>query len=213
MLFENRIDAGRQLAEEVDVKNPEKSVIVALPRGGVPLGIELAKKRNIPFDVILSKKIGHPSHSEYAVGALSEHGDPILDETTQELLDQEWLDTELKRIRNEIARRQRMYSKEITKKPLKGKTVIIVDDGIATGMTMKAAIEATKAQEARKIIVAVPVIPKDTYKELESLVDDIAAVLIPETFKGAVGAYYADFKQLEDEEVMEMLHTYENTDA
>lgn len=78
---------------------------------------------------------------------------------------------------------------------------------------MKAAIEAAKAQEARKIIVAVPVIPKDTYKELESLVDDIAAVLIPETFKGAVGAYYADFKQLEDEEVMEMLHTYENTDA
>lgn len=212
MIFENRIDAGRQLTEVLDIKEPEMSVVVALPRGGVPLGIEIAKKYNVPFELVLSKKIGHPTHSEFAIGALSEYGDPILDETYIDLLDEEWLTTELKRIRNEIARRQRMYSKILSKKVLKGKTIFIVDDGIATGMTMKAAIEAVKAQEANKIIIAVPVIPKETYKEFEKIVDDIIVIEVPETFQGAVGAYYRNFEQVEDEEVMDMLQTLSRTD-
>lgn len=207
MKFKNRIDAGKQLAEKLQVKDQDNTVVLALPRGGIPLGIEIAQRHQLPFDILLSKKIGHPTHSEYAIGALSEHGDPILDETAVKLLDPEWLTTELKRIRNEMARRQRTYSKELTKQALKGKTVILVDDGIATGMTMKAAIKAVEAQEAEKIIAAVPVIPKDTYEELKNLVDDVTAIEVPSVFQGAVGAYYMSFPQVEDEEVMEMLRS------
>ncbi|SFC59004.1 Predicted phosphoribosyltransferase [Alkalibacterium subtropicum] len=208
MKFKNRLDAGKQLADRLDVTDAENTVVLALPRGGIPLGIEIAERHRLPFDIILSKKIGHPTHSEYAIGALSEHGDPILDETSATLLDPEWLTTELKRIRNEMARRQRTYSKALTKQPLKGKTVILVDDGIATGMTMKAAIKAVEAQEAEKIIVAVPVIPKDTYHELEKLVDEVSVVEVPDMFRGAVGAYYMSFPQVEDEEVMDMLRSF-----
>lgn len=207
MKFNNREDAGKQLAEKVEVKDRENTVVMALPRGGVPLGVEIAKRHQLPLDIILSKKIGHPTHSEYAIGALSEHGDPIMDETSTKLLDPEWLETELKRIQNEMARRQRTYSEVLTKQALKGKTVILTDDGIATGMTMKAAIKAVEAQEADKIIVAVPVIPQDTYKELKGLVDDVAFVDVPDIFKGAVGAYYRSFPQVEDEEVMAMLRS------
>lgn len=207
MKFKNRTDAGKQLAERLEVTDADHTVVLALPRGGVPLGIEIAEKHQLPFDIILSKKIGHPTHSEYAIGALSEHGDPILDETSAGLLDPEWLTTELKRIRNEMARRQRTYSKELTKQTLKGKTVILVDDGIATGMTMKAAIKAVEAQEAETVIVAVPVIPKDTYQELERLVDDVVVIEVPDIFQGAVGAYYMSFPQVDDEEVLDMLHS------
>ncbi|MER2063752.1 MAG: phosphoribosyltransferase family protein [Alkalibacterium sp.] len=207
MRFKNRKDAGKQLADKVDVTNKDKTVVLALPRGGVPLGIEIAEKHELPFDIILSKKIGHPTHSEYAIGALSEHGDPILDESVTKLIDSEWLNTELKHIRNEMDRRQRTYAEALTKQALKGKTVILADDGIATGMTMKAAIKAVEAQEADKIIVAVPVIPKDTYEELKTLVDEVSYVDVPEIFQGAVGAYYKSFRQVSDEEVMEMLRS------
>ena len=207
MRFKNRKDAGKQLAERLEVKDPSHTVVLALPRGGVPLGIEVAKRHHLPLDIILSKKIGHPTHSEYAIGALSEHGDPIMNETSAKLLDPEWLTTELKYIRNEMARRQRTYSEVLTKHPLKNRTVILVDDGIATGLTMKAAIKSVEAQEADKIIVAVPIIPQDTYEELKDLVDSVAYVDVPDIFQGAVGAYYMSFKQVKDEEVMAMLHS------
>lgn len=207
MIFKNRTDAGKQLAEILDVKEPYKTVVLALPRGGVPLGIEIAKKYHLPFDIILSKKIGHPTHSEYAIGAVSEYGEPMLDDTAASLLNSEWLRSEVKRIRKEMARRQRTYSKDLKKQKLKGKTVIIVDDGIATGMTMKAAIKAVEDQGAGAVFVAVPVIPKDTYKELKTWVDGLAVVEIPEVFQGAVGAYYMNFPQVKDEEVVEMLRS------
>lgn len=207
MKFNDRIDAGRQLASALDIKDTANTLVLALPRGGIPLGIEIAEKHHLPLDLLMSKKIGHPHHSEYAVGAVSEHGEPILNESVTKRLDSKWINEEVKRLRKEMARRRNHYSQAISEQSIKGKTVILVDDGIATGLTMIAGIEAVK-QQAKEIIVAVPVIPKDTYDELQRSVDQIVALDVPDFFLGAVGAYYNDFPQVEDHEVIELLKSF-----
>lgn len=209
MKFLNRFDAGEQLADSIKLDTIENTVVLALPRGGIPLGLIISKKHQIPFDIALSKKIGHPSHSEYAIGAVSEDGDPILNKLEITELNQGWLEKELKSIRHKMERRRKLYSKVLEKKKIKNMTVIIVDDGIATGMTMKAAIEAARSRKVKKVIVAVPIIPKDTYVELKQLADEVFAVEVPSLFLGAVGAYYSRFPQLEDEEALELLEDYQ----
>jgi predicted phosphoribosyltransferase len=203
MYFKDRIDAGKQLAEQIIVSQPENTIVLALPRGGVPLALEISKKHSIPFDVVLAKKIVHPLQTEFAIGALAENGHPILNEEV--VIEQEWIDQDAQRVRDEIARRRKLYDQFLTQKSLKGKDVIIVDDGIATGMTMFAAIEAVKNQQPNKITVAVPIIPKDTYDRLESLVDQIVYIEVPSQFLGAVGAYYHSFPQTSDEEIQSMI--------
>ena len=197
-----------KLAEAIELDTKADTVVLALPRGGIPLGLIISKRHNIPFDVLLSKKIGHPSHSEYAIGAVSEDGEPILNKTETTDLEKDWIKKEVKTIRQEMKRRRKQYGKVLKKISLKDKTVIIADDGIATGMTMKAAIEAVRSLEAEKVIVAVPVIPKDTYKELKQMADEVVSVEVPTHFIGAVGAYYTRFPQLEDDKVLELLESY-----
>ena len=208
MFFRNRRDAGNQLAEKLTVNQPENTVVLALPRGGVPLAIEISKRHSIPFDVVHAKKIVHPLQREFAIGAIAEKGEPILN--TEVDVEQTWIDQEIHRVREEIARRRDLYDTFLEQEPLEEKEIIVVDDGIATGMTMFAAIEAIKNQQPNKITVAVPIIPEDTYNHLKTLVDDIIYIEVPEQFLGAVGAYYQQFPQISDEEIPTMIKQLKN---
>lgn len=205
MTFIDRIDAGRQLAETFIPRDSANAIILALPRGGIPLAIELSNRFNIPIDVILAKKIGHPLNSEYAIGAIAENGEPIYNEAERERLNDNWLIPEIERIRGEMSRRRGLYNEVLAKKEVRDKDVIIVDDGIATGLTMFAAIQAVKQEKPRSIAVAVPIIPSDTYNKLKAEVDAVYKVEVPKLFLGGVGSYYHKFPQLDDMEVQGML--------
>ncbi|EXJ24450.1 Phosphoribosyl transferase domain protein [Alkalibacterium sp. AK22] len=185
--------------------DPQKTIVLALPRGGVPLGIEIARQHGLRFDMLLSKKIGHPLHPEYAIGAIAELGEPIINEKEMRRIDPVWLQQEIQSLRRQMHKRRALYDQWLLVQRIKGQTVIFVDDGIATGMTMKAAVQSVKDQKASHIIVAVPVVPENTCQDLLKQVDAVAAVDIPRHFLGAVGAYYRHFPQVEDKEVEQML--------
>lgn len=206
MRFIDREDAGNQLAEKVEITDSENAVVLALPRGGIPLGVSVSKHHNIPLDVVLAKKITHPIQTEFAIGAVAEDGKPIANPNAN--IKQNWIETELPKVREEIKRRRNLYNDVLTKQSFKNKEVIIVDDGIATGMTMLAAIEAVKEEEPSRLTVAVPIIPKGTYAELVDLVDEVYYIEVPEQFRGAVGAYYKQFPQLSDDTVNGILRTH-----
>jgi len=203
MKFRDRVDAGKQLAQEIQLKNPENTVVLTLPRGGVPLGIEVANTFDIPHDVVLAKKLTHPTNPEFAIGAVAEGGEPIRNQRTR--VEDEWIEEELPNVRGEIKRRRELYDQVLTKQPLKDKDVLIVDDGIATGMTVFAAIEAVESENPRRVMIGVPVIPKDTFNKLEERVDEVFYLDVPQHFLGGVAAYYQSFPQLSDEEVNELL--------
>ena len=203
MRFKNRVDAGNQLAQKILKRRPDQTIVVALPRGGVPLGLEISNVHGILFDVVLAKKLVHPLQREFAIGAVSENCEPILNEEID--VDKKWIEEDTARVRMEIKRRRDQYNQFLTQHSLSGKDVIIVDDGIATGMTMFAAIESVKNQNPNRILVAVPIIPNDTNRILESMVDEVIAIEVPIHFKGAVGAYYQDFSQITDEDVENMI--------
>ena len=206
MNFENRMDAGRKLAALLKNFKGEGAVVYALPRGGVVLGAEIAKAIGAPLDLIITRKIGHPYQSEYAIGAVSENGHSVLNKEEVLEIDEKYLTEEAEKQKEEAKRRRLLYLGNRKPVPSKGKTAILVDDGIATGLTMKAAIKELKLHyHPKKIIVAVPVVPKDTAKELESQGVEVVAVDIPETFLGAIGSYYRDFSPVEDDEVIKIL--------
>lgn len=203
MRFKNRVDAGNQLAQKILNRRPDQTIVVALPRGGVPLGLEISNAHGILFDVVLAKKLVHPLQREFAIGAVSENGEPILNEEID--VDEKWIEEDTARVRMEIKRRRDQYNQFLTQHSLSGKDVIIVDDGIATGMTMFAAIESVKNQNPNRILVAVPIIPNDTNRILESMVDEVIAIEVPIHFKGTVSAYYQDFSQITDEDFENMI--------
>lgn len=205
MRFKNRHDAGVQLAELLQKYASNDLVVYALPRGGVPLGVEIAQKLQAPFDLIITKKIGHPGNPEYALCAIAEDGDPVCNQQEMDYIDENWLQEEIHRVRAEIKRRREKYFGEKTHSNIAGKTAIIVDDGIATGYTMLAAINEIKNRKPEKIVVAIPVTPADTAKELRKIIDDLISVEIDEFYLGAVGAYYDDFSQVEDEDVVNLI--------
>lgn len=205
MRFINRTDAGIRLAKALAKYQGEDLIIYALPRGGVPLGVEIAKSLNAPLDLLITKKIGHPRNPEYAIGAITEDGDPICNQEEVEWVDRQWLEEETVRMRNEIKRRREKYFGEVVQHSIEGKTVIIVDDGIATGYTMFASINEIKKRKPSKIVVAIPVTPEDIANKLRAIVDDLVSLLIDPFYLGAVGAYYDDFSQVEDEEVIALL--------
>ncbi len=203
MLFKDRMDAAEQLSENIRVSRPKDTIVLALPRGGVPMGLLLAKQHSLPFDVVLAKKLVHPSYAEVAIGAMAEEGTPILN--PQITVEQNWVVQEIERVQNENQRRRKLYDEILEKQDLTGKDVIIVDDGIATGMTMFAAIAAVKAKQAQHITVAVPIIPQETFQALEQQVDQVTFVEVPEYSLGAVGAYYQHFPQINDQEIQAIL--------
>jgi predicted phosphoribosyltransferase len=210
MLFKNRTEAGKKLAELLSDYSSEDVIVYALPRGGVILGAEIAKALHAPLDLIITKKIGHPSNPEYAVCALAEDGAPICNQSELEMLGHQWLEEEKHKAREEIQRRREEYVGNTTQKDIKGKTAIIVDDGIATGLTMIASIEEMKLHEPKEIVVAIPIVPYLTSLKLEGMVDKVVYVEATSDFLGAVGAYYEDFTQVDDDEVKRILKEINN---
>lgn len=205
MIFANRQEAGIKLAEVLKPLIKDEAVVYALPRGGVVLGYEIARALNCPLEALIIKKIGHPWHEEYAIGAVAESGRTIFNQEEAEQLDKSWLaEATAKNLKLAKARR-RLYSGDQAMLDCHGLIAIIVDDGVATGLTMELAIAEIKSRAPQKIIVAVPVLPADTGARLKKLVDELVYLEAPEFFQGAVGAYYDDFTQVSDEEVIEYL--------
>ncbi len=208
MFFDDRQQAGKMLGHALVQKFPKlnknKSVIVlALPRGGVPVGFEIAKKLNVPLDLIVTHKLGAPDNEEFAIGAVAEDSSTFLDPFSIQGISKDYLKEEIRHQLGEIKKRIRKYRKGKPLPKLSGKTVILVDDGIATGNTMKAAIALAKNARAKLIIVAVPVLPKDTLSVLRKNAE-VVFLDTPFPFL-AIGRFYQNFSQLTDEEVLNYL--------
>ena len=205
--FRDRFDAGRQLARRLERYARRADVLVlGLPRGGVPVGFEVARGLGAPLDVFLVRKLGVPGHEELAMGAVASGGVRVLNrEVVDVLLVPERIIDELaaQELR-ELDRRERMYRGDHPPPDVRDMTVILVDDGLATGSTMRAAAQALRQEQAARIVVAVPVAPPETCAEFETEVDEIVCGLTPEPFY-AVGLWYTDFSQTTDEEVRELL--------
>ncbi len=204
--FKDREDAGRRLTEKLIQYKGQNPVVLALPRGGVVLGAEVAGVLNCPLDLVIPRKIGHPINPEYAIAAVTEGGALVANESEVATVDPEWFEREKAVQIAEAKRRRRVYLKDRKAVDLTGKTAIIIDDGIATGLTMMAAISEVKAKNPVKIIIAVPVAPADIYHRISQEVDDFVAIDAPEYYLGSVGAYYQKFPQVSDEEVVGILY-------
>lgn len=205
--FKNRHDAGRQLGLLLEKYKGQEAVIYALPRGGIVLAQEIADILHAPISLILAHKIGHPYQPEYAVAAVSESGHLVGTPHELQKLGKAWLEMEKRHQMDEIKKKREMYLKDRQEVSLKDKIAIIVDDGIATGLTMQAGILELKDRHPKKIIAAVPVAPKATADLIKTMVDEFVGIIVPDDyhFLGAVGAYYADFSQVEDEQVIATL--------
>jgi putative phosphoribosyl transferase len=206
-MFINRADAGRILAEKLDKYAGRDDVIVlGLPRGGVPVAYEVAKRLRVPLDVFIVRKLGVPGFEELAAGAIASGGVRVLNEDVMRALPNadEIIESVTAKETKEVERREISYRDGRLAPELRGKTVILVDDGLATGATMRAAVKALRQRGVAKIVVAVPVGAPDTCREFEEEVDETVCAVAPEWFQ-AVGQYYQDFSQTSDEEVRQLL--------
>src|SRR5215471_5177493 len=206
--FIDREDAGRQLADAVFHLRTEQPIVLALPRGGVPVGYEVARKLDAPLDVVLVRKIGAPGQKELGIGAVVDGANPhiVLNDDVVRIVraSERYIEDEGKRELAEIERRRQVYRQGRVPLSARDRTVIVVDDGIATGGTMKAVLRALRETGPKKLVLAVPVAPTDTIEELRPLADEIVVLSTPEPFY-AVGAHYRDFSQTSDEEVVDLL--------
>jgi putative phosphoribosyl transferase len=206
MGFRDRAEAGRMLARELERYRGEPGLIVlALPRGGVPVGFELAQALGAPLDVFVVRKLGAPGQEELAVGAIA-RGVQVLNERVVEQfrLDEEAIARAAAVEQEELIRRERLYRGDRPPVDVEGRTVILVDDGLATGATMRAGALALRAQHPRRLVLAVPVAAAQTCEELRADADEVLCAMTPEPFV-AVGAWYDDFSQTTDDEVRELL--------
>jgi len=206
MIYKDRQDAGRQLAEKLMKFKDEKPVIIALPRGGVVTGYEVAKMLNAPLDVMITRKLGAPFQPELGVGAIAPNDVSILNLDAIRFLgiSKDEMEEIIRRETKEMHRRIKLYRGDLPPLDLNGKTVIIVDDGLATGVTAGAAVLAIKQMTPEKIILAVPVSPPDTAEKFREEVDEFICLQEPHDFY-AVGQYYYDFDQVTDDEVISLL--------
>ncbi len=207
-VFPDRATAGRQLAEGVAALALPDPLVLALPRGGVAVAAPVAARLGAPLDVLLVRKIGAPGFREFAVGAVVEGPAPIvvLDDTAcaRAGADRAYIDEQVDEATAEIARRRARYAGGRRVAAVAGRSVVVVDDGIATGATMRAALRALRMGGAARVVVAVPVAPADTVAALRPLVDEVVCLSQPPAFR-AVGLHYADFHQMEDDEVVALL--------
>jgi putative phosphoribosyl transferase len=206
-MFWNRIDAGRRLAARLfQYKNRLDVTVLALPRGGVVIGYEIASALNAPLDVLIVRKLGFPGQPELAVGAVAETGSVVLNEglMAESRLSEEVLKPEIDRQKEEIEKRVAIYRAGRRLPDLNGITVILADDGVATGATIKAAISALKEQKPAKLVVALPVGPQETEEVLRQMVNEIICLETPLAFM-AVSMHYLDFTQVSDSEVVDLL--------
>jgi len=207
MKFTNRIDAGQQLAKALSgYKNDPLAVVVALPRGGVPVAHPIAKSLGLPLDIVVPRKIGAPFNQEFAIGAIMEDKKGYFNDDTIRALrvPREYIDMEIEKEAKEAQRRLRVYRGDRSPQDFSGKTVIIVDDGIATGATMRASIASIRSKNPKQIVVAVPVGPADTLREIAAIAEKVVCLSSPNPFQ-AVGNFYHNFGQTEDEEVIKRM--------
>lgn len=201
-MFKDRNEAAILLAKKLDKYKHKDGVVLAVPRGGLPVGFIIAKELGFPLEVVLSKKIGHPRNPEFAIGSVSLHGaiinDGVLDVST------DYIQNEANRIQKSLKEKFKLYMGKRKQINLKDKTVIIVDDGIATGSTILATIDVIRKSDPREIIVAVPVAPPSAVDKFTNAVDEFICLLIPDDFMG-VGQFYENFSQVSDEEAIQIL--------
>jgi predicted phosphoribosyltransferase len=203
-MFLDRIDAGKKLAQALLIYKGQSLVVYALPRGGVVLGVEVARVLEAPLDLIVVRKIGHPLQPEYAIGAVAEDGYVVTNPDEVAHLDKLWLDRATAAELQEAQRRRRVFLQGRVPVEVKDKIAIIVDDGLATGLSMSAAIHEIRGRGPQKLVVAVPVAAAETVEKLKPDIDDLVVLYIPEWF-GAVGAFYQRFDQVSDEEVVALM--------
>lgn len=208
MPFYDRTDAGRRLAAELQKFKGEDVVVFALPRGGAPVAEPIANSLNAPLDLVLVRKIGVPFQPELAMGAVADGGNPVVVRNDDVIAmvgvsEQEFQEVCAREL-DEIERRRRLYLGSRARPEAKGRVAIVVDDGIATGATTRAALRAVRARGPKKLVLAVPVAPPDTLDSLEPEVDEIVCVETHRAF-GAIGFFYRDFRQISDDEVIEIL--------
>jgi len=207
MIFKNPQEAGQQLAEKLTpYKNNNQAIILGLPRGGVVVAYEVSKVLNLPLDIIVTRKIGAPNNEEFAIGSISEEGRGVFDEEaiSEQMISKEYIDNQVKKEKKEIKRRLEKYREGQKPLDLKNKIAIIVDDGIATGSTVRAAINSAIEKGAKNVVVATPVIARDALKKISQEADEIIYLHAPILFY-AVGQFYKDFTQTEDETVVNLL--------
>ena len=197
-MFHDRTEAGLLLAEKLKKYKNNPGVVLAVPRGGMPVAYIVARELGFPVEIILTKKIGHPANKEYAIGSASLTDYFII---PHENVSDEYIREELKRIRTRLKGMYKMFMGDKEPESLEGKTVILVDDGIATGNTLLGTVNVLRKSHPAKIIIGVPVASKDAVEKLSKVVDKVVAVIIPNQFYG-VGAFYEDFDQVSDREVM-----------
>lgn len=207
MIFANRQDAGQQLARTLTrFRGNDDVVVLALPRGGVVLGAEVARELQVPLGLVLVRKIGHPSAPEYAIGAVAEIEAPVYNEKEVAGIDPRWLERAEASVYEAIEKRRRQYYGDDFEPPdIKGKTVIVVDDGMATGLTMEAAVRSIIGMAAHKVIVAVPVASSESVDLIEDIANEVITLDMPENFLGAVGSHYDEFPQVDDYDVKSLL--------
>lgn len=206
MIFQNRVDAGRQLADRLRSLADERVVVLGLPRGGVPVADEVARALGAPLDVVVVRKLGAPTHTELAMGAIGEDGVRIINDEIVGLLriGTEQIAQVERRERIELQRRAELFRAGRSRVPVAGRKVVIVDDGLATGATARAACLVVRAHGAAHVVLAVPVAPFGWEEKLGDAADEYVCLFAPEDF-GAVGQFYVDFRATSDDEVIECL--------
>ena len=210
MIFKNRSDAGKQLASELMIKKYNNPYILALPRGGVIVAKEIALVLKAPVSLVITQKIGHPINPEYAIGAISADGTMILNCNEIDNIDKGCIE-KIKKIKlAEAQRRQQTYLKGRNIPDLTAHSVILVDDGLATGLSMKLAIQIIKGKFPKKIIIAVPISSLEAYKEVKTLVDEVICLNVEQDLQ-SIGEFYQDFSQVTDVEVINTLEEVELT--
>lgn len=200
-ILQDRKEAAMLLSEKLEKYQDSEAIILAVPRGGVPIGYEIAKNLHLPLDIILSKKIGHPLNKEFAIGAVSLDS-YFMDEHPE--ISSDYIESEIKKLRESLQDKYNLYMGNRKPADVKGKTVILVDDGIATGNTLLACIAMLRKSKPQKIVVAVPVVPFDTVNVFQQKADEFVYLIASKDFRG-VGGFYEDFDQVNDDEVIRML--------
>lgn len=202
-MFRNRIDAGRQLAQALGGFKDKEVVVLAIPRGGLPLASIVAREIDAPLDVVFTKKIGHPFNREYAIGAVSLE-DIIISDAVG--VTKSYINEESKRLQKKLRNRYNQYYRNRAAEDVKGKTVLIIDDGVATGNTILGTVELVKKQSPKKIVVAIPVAAKSAIQKLEASphLDQIICLLAPTYFR-SVGQFYEEFDAVSDDEAIQLL--------
>jgi predicted phosphoribosyltransferase len=213
-MFQNREEAARQLAQSLKGRNLQDPLVLAIPRGGVVVGAILAREIGADLDVVLSRKLRAPAQPELAIGAISEEGQIHLNEHGRDLFDEEdpYVIQERQLQLQEIANIKDLFRKLRARAPIKGRSVIVTDDGIATGSTMIAALRTIKSEQPHEVIVAVPVASPDRLKDVHRSCDEIICLLCPEDF-WAIGQFYKDFTQLDDEQTIEWFQSVDHRET